>query len=75
MSYWDSSGGPDGALYRLHRDTQDNEQDVYGRLEKVSGRTVALQSAATAAQLQQRLLRGEYTTQNSLDSNGSVRLS
>jgi hypothetical protein len=77
MSYWDSSGGAQmepSTGYIV--DTRDNEQDVYGRLEKVSGRTLALQSAAAAAAAASAAVaQGEYTTQNSLDSNGSTSTS
>ena len=52
-------------------DTRDNEQDVYGRLDKASGRTLALESAAAAgAAFASALTQSEYTTQNNLNAEG-----
>ncbi len=50
LSYWDETGGAQTVPATGYIvDTRDNEQDVYGRLDKASGRTLALQSAAAAA--------------------------
>ncbi len=73
MSYWDESGASQMANSTGYIvDTRDNEQDVYGRLDKASGRTLALESsAAAAAAFASSLSQAEYTTQRSLDSNGA----
>lgn len=74
MSYWDEGGDAQmSASTGYIVDTRDNEQDVYGRLDKASGRTLALESmAAAGAAFAAALSQAEYTTQNSLDSNGST---
>lgn len=74
MSYWDESGDAQMASSTGYIvDTRDNEQDVYGRLDKASGRTLALESAAAAAAaFATTLSQAEYTTQNNLNSNGST---
>ncbi|KQW19838.1 MULTISPECIES: hypothetical protein [Pseudomonas] len=73
MSYWDEAGDSQMAASTGYIvDTRDNEQDVYGRLDKASGRTLALESmAAAGAAFAAALSQAEYTTQNSLDSNGA----
>lgn len=73
MSYWDDSGKSQMAASTGYIvDTRDNEQDVYGRLDKASGRTLALESAAAAtAAFATGLSQAEFTTQSSLDSNGA----
>ena len=49
---------------------------MFGRLDKASGRTLALQSAAAAAAAYATgLSQAEFTTQNTLDSNGSATTS
>jgi hypothetical protein len=74
MSYWDEGGDAQMSSSTGYIvDTRDNEQDVYGRLDKASGRTLALESAAAAgAAFASALSQSEYTTQNSLDSNGAT---
>jgi hypothetical protein len=77
MSYWDETGDAQMTSSTGYIvDTRDNEQDVYGRLDKASGRTLALESAAAAAAaFATSLSQAEYTTQNNLDSNGSTSTS
>ena len=54
-------------------DTRDNEQDVYGRLDKASGRTLALQSmAAAAAAFSSTLSQAEFTNQTNVTSDGTT---
>lgn len=74
MSYWDEGGDAQMAASTGYIvDTRDNEQDVYGRLDKASGRTLALESmAAAGAAFSAALSQAEYTTQNNLNSNGST---
>lgn len=73
MSYWDAAGGAQMvAATGYIVDTRDNEQDVYGRMDKTSGRTLALQAmAAAAAAYSTTLSQAEFTTQNSLTSEGN----
>ena len=77
MSYWDESG--DSQMSRSPGyivDSRDNEQDVYGRLDQASGRTLALESTSAAgAAFAAALSQSEYTTSNNLDSNGSTSVS
>lgn len=77
MSYWDvSDTAQHSAAVGYIVDTRDNEQDVFGKIDKASGRTLALESAsAAAAAFASSLSRSEYTTQNNLDSNGSTSTS
>lgn len=72
MSYWDEGGDAQmSASTGYIVDTRDNEQDVYGRLDKASGRTLALESAAAAgAAFASALTQSEYTTQNNLNAEG-----
>lgn len=72
MSYWDATGGAQMvATTGYIVDTRDNEQDVYGRLVKTSGRTLALQSAAAAAAaFATTMSQAEFTNQNTLNSEG-----
>ncbi|HFX0929988.1 TPA: conjugal transfer protein TraB [Pseudomonas aeruginosa] len=72
MSYWDEGGDAQmSASTGYIVDTRDNEQDVYGRLDKASGRTLALESAAAAgAAFASTLSQQEYTTQNNLNPEG-----
>jgi hypothetical protein len=73
MSYWDSSGGSQmvpATGYIV--DTRDNEQDVYGRIDKATGRTLALQAAsAAAAAYATTLSQAEFTTQNNMSVEGT----
>lgn len=73
MSYWDSKGGAQmvpATGYIV--DTRDNEQDVYGRLDKATGRTLALQAAAAAAAAYATTLsQAEFTTQRNLSVEGT----
>lgn len=77
MSYWDEGGDSQMAASTGYIvDTRDNEQDVYGRLDKASGRTLALESAAAAgAAFAAALSQSEFTTQNNLTSEGSATVS
>lgn len=72
MSYWDEVGDAQMSTSTGYLvDTRDNEQDVYGRLDKASGRTLALESAAAAgAAFASALSQAEYTTQNNLTETG-----
>ncbi len=74
MSYWDEGGDSQMSPSTGYIvDTRDNEQDVYGRLDKASGRTLALESmAAAGAAFSAALSQAEYTTSNNLDSNGAT---
>jgi len=74
MSYWDESGDAQMSQSPGYIvDSRDNEQDVYGRLDQASGRTLALESTAAAgAAFAAALSQSEYTTSNNLDSNGST---
>lgn len=69
LSYWDDTGGAQTvAATGYIVDTRDNEQDVYGRLDKASGRTLALQSAAAAAAaFASTLSQSEFTTNSTLE--------
>lgn len=74
MSYWDEGGDAQMSQSPGYIvDSRDNEQDVYGRLDQASGRTLALESTAAAgAAFAAALSQSEYTTSNNLDSNGST---
>lgn len=74
MSYWDETGDSQMSQSPGYIvDSRDNEQDVYGRLDQASGRTLALESTAAAgAAFAAALSQSEYTTSNNLDSNGST---
>lgn len=74
MSYWDEGGDAQmSASTGYIVDTRDNEQDVYGRLDKASGRTLALESAAAAgAAFASALSQSEYTTQSNLNNQGGA---
>lgn len=74
MSYWDEGGDSQMSPSTGYIvDTRDNEQDVYGRLDKASGRTLALESmAAAGAAFSAALSQAEYSTSNSLNSNGAT---
>lgn len=74
MSYWDLGGDAQMSQSPGYIvDSRDNEQDVYGRLDQASGRTLALESTAAAgAAFAAALSQSEYTTSNNLDSNGST---
>lgn len=76
MSYWDEGGDAQMSSSTGYIvDTRDNEQDVYGRLDKASGRTLALESmAAAGAAFSAALSQAEYTTQNSLGNNGATSI-
>lgn len=76
MSYWDEGGDAQMTSSTGYIvDTRDNEQDVYGRLDKASGRTLALESmAAAGAAFSAALSQAEYTTQNSLGQNGATSI-
>ena len=73
LSYWDSKGGAQmvpSTGYIV--DSRDNEQDVYGRLDKATGRTLALQAAsAAAAAYATTLSQAEFTTQKNLSVEGT----
>ncbi|MFL1449105.1 conjugal transfer protein TraB [Pseudomonas tritici] len=73
MSYWDEGGDAQmTAATGYIVDTRDNEQDVYGRLDKASGRTLALESfAAAGAAFAAALSQSEFTTQNNMSTNGN----
>lgn len=74
LSYWDEFGEPQHlpALGYIV-DNRDNQQDVYGRLEKASGRTLALQSAAAAAAAYATTLsQAEFTTSSTLSTQGGT---
>jgi hypothetical protein len=74
LSYWDSKGGAQmvpSTGYIV--DSRDNEQDVYGRIDKATGRTLALQAAsAAAAAYATTLSQAEFTTQRSLTAEGTT---
>ncbi len=74
MSYWDATGGAEMAATTGYVvDTRDNEQDVYGRLDKASGRTLALQSAAAAAAaFSTTLSQAEFTNQTNMSADGTT---
>jgi hypothetical protein len=74
MSYWDEGGDAQMSTSTGYLvDTRDNEQDVYGRLDKASGSTLAYESAAAAgAAFAAALSQSEYTTQNNVGTNGST---
>lgn len=72
MSYWDAAGGAQmvpAVGYIV--DTRDNEADVYGKLDKASGRTLALQSAAAAAAAYASTLSAAEFTNSSSVQNGT----
>lgn len=73
LSYWDASGGPQmvpAVGYIV--DMRDNEADVYGKLDKASGRTLALQSAAAAAAAYATTLSSaEFSNTNSVQAGVS----
>ncbi|WGK63523.1 conjugal transfer protein TraB (plasmid) [Halopseudomonas sp. SMJS2] len=74
MSYWDAAGGARMAGTTGYIvDTRDNEQGVYGRLDKASGRTLALQSmAAAAAAFSSTLSQAEFSNQTSVTPDGTT---
>ena len=76
MSYWDEGGDAQMSTSTGYIvDTRDNEQDVYGRLDKASGRTLALESmAAAGAAFATALSQSQYTNQSSLGTNGSTSI-
>nr|WP_152740706.1 conjugal transfer protein TraB [Pseudomonas sp. MWU12-2323] len=76
MSYWDEGGDAQmSASTGYIVDTRDNEQDVYGRLDQASGRTLALESAAAAgAAFATALSQSQYTNQSNLGTNGSTSI-
>ncbi|MDF9778809.1 conjugal transfer protein TraB [Pseudomonas baetica] len=72
LSYWDASGGAQmvpATGYIV--DVRDNEQDVYGKVDKASGRTLALQSAAAAAAAFATTLSSSEFTNTSSVQNGT----
>lgn len=73
LSYWDAGGGPQLVTSKGYIvDTRDNEQDVYGKLEKASGRSLALQAAsAAAAAYATTLSSAEFTNTSSLQNGTS----
>ncbi|MFW5300967.1 conjugal transfer protein TraB [Pseudomonas aeruginosa] len=73
LSYWDETGGAQTVPATGYIvDTRDNEQDVYGRLDKASGRTLALQSAAAAAAAYASTLsQAEFTTNSAMENGTS----
>lgn len=73
LSYWDASGGPQMvAATGYIVDTRDNEADVYGKLDKASGRTLALQAAAAAAAAYATTLSSAEFTNTSASQNGTT---
>jgi hypothetical protein len=76
MSYWDEAGDSQMTSSTGYIvDTRDNEQDVYGRLDQASGRTLALESAAAAGSaFGSALSQSEYTNQSNLGPNGSTNV-
>lgn len=77
LSYWDASGGAQlVASTGYIVDVRDNEQDVYGKLDKASGRTLALQAAsAAAAAYATTLSSAEFTNTSSLQNGTSTATS
>lgn len=77
LSYWDASGGAQRvAATGYIVDVRDNEQDVYGKLDQASGRTLALQSAAAAAAAYSTTLSSaEFTNTSSLQNGTSTATS
>lgn len=73
FSYWDATGDSQMSSSTGYIvDTRDNEQDVVGRLDKASGRTLALESmAAAAAAFATTMSASEFTTQNNLSAQGN----
>lgn len=72
LSYWDASGGPQMVLATGYIvDMRDNEQDVYGKLDKASGRTLALQAASAAAAAYATTLSSAQFTNTSSIQNGT----
>ncbi|MCK1788906.1 conjugal transfer protein TraB [Pseudomonas violetae] len=73
LSYWDALGGPQMvAATGYIVDTRDNEADVYGKLDKASGRTLALQAAAAAAAAYATTLSSAEFTNTSASQNGTT---
>ncbi|SED27317.1 hypothetical protein SAMN05216178_6564 [Pseudomonas saponiphila] len=74
LSYWDEYGEPQHvAALGYIVDTRDNAQDVYGRLDQASGRTLALQSAAAAAAAYATTLsQAEFTNSTTIGNEGST---
>jgi hypothetical protein len=77
LSYWDATGGAQRvAATGYIVDVRDNEQDVYGKLDQASGRTLALQSAAAAAAAYSTTLSSaEFTNTSSLQNGTSTATS
>lgn len=76
LSYWDPSGkaGMSAATGYIV-DTMDNDLDIYGRIDKASGRTLAYQAfSASAAAIAAGVSEAEFTTQNTLSENGSSNI-
>lgn len=72
LSYWDASGGSQMvAATGYIVDDRDNEQDVYGKLDKASGRVLAQQSAAAAAAAFATTLSASEFTNTSSVQNGT----
>lgn len=72
LSYWDESGKAQMVSATGYIvDDRDNEQDVYGRLDKASGRTLALQSAAAAAAAFSTTMSASEFTNTSSVQNGT----
>lgn len=72
MSYWDASGGAQMVTASGYIvDMRDNEANVYGKLDKASGRTLALQSAAAAAAAYATTLSSAEFTNTSSVQNGT----
>lgn len=69
LSYWDEAGNAQhvpSVGYIV--DDRDNAQDIYGRLDSASGRTLALQSAAAAAAAYATTLsQAEFTNSTSIE--------
>lgn len=73
LSYWNASGDAQmvpSTGYIV--DTRDNEQDVYGKLDKASGRTLALQAASAAAAAYATTLSAAEFTNTSSTLNGAT---
>lgn len=74
LSYWDEFGEAQHlpALGYIV-DSRDNAQDVYGRLDKANGRTLALQSAAAAlAAFATTLSQEEFTNTTTIGLEGQT---
>lgn len=73
LSYWDASGGAQMVKATGYIvDMRDNEQDVYGKLDKASGRTLALQAASAAAAAYATTLSSAEFTNTSSTQNGTT---